>query len=333
MGVGRSGTTAIYALLQQILEDYYPDDVDYVYEPFHWDRQTFNQKFGDVTEEFTYAASISVEGIYHHKKMPILLGSEPIIEKGTTEWLERTLTPSNEKTHYLGKMIRASGRVSLIRKLAPKCKIIFITRNPVDVLNSSKQMFSFYGNEFYESDLERFSKDVKTVFGTDGQSGSSVSADFEAEYAYWYYSNLAFLLYSEKVPANIFTMAYEAYVENPDHVIQQVCDFIGVECKPEFNTFSRIKVGQIKSANSSLTQREYLFVQSKLPEYLHLLEKVKLKTSTSVSKNVNTAQIVAGSPVTVSPPHLNSIHATRLLRLCEIQKEALKKKHSELISS
>ena len=54
MGVGRSGTTAVYSLVQRILEVQYPGETDYVYEPFLWDRDRFNKPYDQIKGKFRH---------------------------------------------------------------------------------------------------------------------------------------------------------------------------------------------------------------------------------------------------------------------------------------
>ena len=73
LGSGRSGTTAIYTLLQEIMLKKH-ESLDFVYEPFLWDKDTFNSKFEEVVDNFKYTGSFSFEGIYNHLKLPMLIG-------------------------------------------------------------------------------------------------------------------------------------------------------------------------------------------------------------------------------------------------------------------
>ncbi|MFW5891039.1 MAG: hypothetical protein ACOCUI_02370, partial [bacterium] len=72
-GVGRSGTTASYNILQKIINDMYGDDIDFVYEPFLWDRDVFNDMYDRVNNNFKYVNSLNQEGIYNHQKLPMFI--------------------------------------------------------------------------------------------------------------------------------------------------------------------------------------------------------------------------------------------------------------------
>ncbi|MCP4213180.1 MAG: sulfotransferase, partial [bacterium] len=157
LGVGRSGTTALYSLLQGVLaeESGGIGNVDCVYEPFLWDRQVFNDFYANVTGKFKYIDSLSVEGLYHHLKLPLFIretrpymdneylrsifaphGIEsPSHGEGTPSHGEGTPshgegTPSHgEERPLLAKLIRGCGRFLLLNELCPQCKFIYIIRN------------------------------------------------------------------------------------------------------------------------------------------------------------------------------------------------------------
>lgn len=318
MGVGRSGTTAVYGLLQHILEASFPSDVDYVYEPFLWDRMAFNKQYKDLTDEFSYAASLSVEGMYHHRRLPILVTEGHVPDQTSKDWLVQTLRPLGGKRCYLGKMIRANGRIRLIREVAPDTKIIFFIRNPLDVLNSAAQLFSFFGSEFHESDLERFKAEVRKHFGRDMPDSTIGSSSIEAEYWYWYFSNQFFLQYAQKNPQDLLSVAYEAYVENRETTVQRICEFVGVDFEPHFAIASREKLGPVQHSHSALTQTEFAFLQQKVSEYGQMLSLVDIVPDAPVSSLIKTTQWSSGSNISRPTRPYNGLHLSRLL----MQKEA-----------
>jgi len=318
LGVGRSGTTAIYSLLQNILESIFPGDVDFVYEPFLWDRKTFNRFYSDVKDEFTLVSSISVEGIYHHKQLPILVNENSIVSEHSKDWLRRTLTPADGKSHYLGKMIRANGRIRLIRELVPTTKIIVLTRNPLDVLNSASQLFSLYGTQFHESDYKRFFAEVQTLFQINSNSIANELSDIDAEFRYWYFSNRVLLEYAKSHPSNFLSISYEAYVENRQELAKRICDFIGVEFNSSFLLAAGRVVGAVKHDTPALTRNEYEYLLSKVDTYKELLNFVDCKPKMPIESFIKTS---SWSEVIVAPensPCFNGFHAGRELRRMEI---------------
>lgn len=313
MGVGRSGTTAIYALLQDILQDAFPDDVDYVYEPFLWERKVFNKPYKNITDEFNYAASVSIEGMYHNKRIPILVGDKYEIDPVSHEWLKETLTARGGKKKYLGKMIRANGRIRLIREIAPGTKIIFIIRNPVDVLNSSSQLFSFFGSEFHESDLSRFAKEVEEQYGRGSEVSKPDPKYLVSEFCYWYFSNLAFLKYARESPTNILSIAYEAFIEDRERVVRQLCDFLGLEFQSDFAEASKKERGPVQHGTTALSEVEFSFLHSKLTIYDSLLESVDLVPNGSLLELVKTSSWNPALEPRLSALPFNSLHAGKVL--------------------
>lgn len=314
MGVGRSGTTAHYALLQHILMNQYPGEVDYVYEPFLWDRKTFNKPYSQITDEFRYAASVSVEGMYHHKQLPMLVGEDSVINQSSKQWLANTLAPTDDKRHYLGKMIRANGRVRLIRELSPNTKIIFLIRNPVDVLNSASQLFSFYGSEFYESDFSRFASEVEERYGRGTELTERGPKQIVAEYSYWYFSNLAFLDYAKENPANILSLSYEAFVEDRERIVQRICDFLGLEFRSDYAVASRKKRGPVQQSVKGLSEAEFAFLHDKLTSYESLLQHVDIAPRQAVGELIRTTECDPTAQPRQSLPEFSSLHAGNELR-------------------
>ena len=282
MGVGRSGTTAIYSLLQEILENNYPADIDYVYEPFLWDRATFNKPYSEAPSKFRYVPSVSVEGMYHHRQIPLLLNEQSNIPPASRQWLKDVLTADYGKKHYLGKMIRANGRVSLIREVSPQTKIIFLIRNPVDVINSASQSFSFYGPEFHTSDFPRFKENVVSCFQEDVNAKFEGSLKVEMEYAYWLYSNRSFLSFAERHPENVLTIAYEAFVEQRDKSVEKICEFLELDYQEGYSQFSKTVVGPVKQNSSVLTFRESEFLFDTLKDYRKFIDQTALRPSKKI---------------------------------------------------
>jgi hypothetical protein len=267
--------------------------------------------------------------------MPMLVSEDSVINQHSLDWLAKTLSPAEEKRHYLGKMIRANGRISLIRKIAPNIKIIFVIRNPVDVLNSVAQMFSFYGSEFYESDFDRFAAEVAFRFGRNIQSGSDDLSGIKTEYAFWYYSNRAFLEFATRNPQNILTIAYEAFVENRSSVVSRICDFVGIDFNPDYSKAAEENLGVVQQNHSALTQAELISLQSKVSVYKGLLEQVSVIPSVPVDMLIRTNQWSEIQHIDRTSQSLNTLDARIQLRdknsqllQKEIQLEDLQMKYS-----
>ena len=325
MGVGRSGTTAIYTFLQRVLEELFPGNVDYVYEPFLWDRKTFDKPRTSISNEFSLVRSISVEGVYHHKKIPMLALNSTGLSMESCSWLSETLTAQDGKVHYLGKMIRGNGRIGLIRELSPCTRIVFVIRNPVDVLNSAVQLFSFFGSEFYESDYERFQSEVVERLNVQRDSESSDQSVIQREFEYWHLSNKAFLDFASQHPENILSFAYEAFVDDRPRLVERICKFLDLEFREDYAEKSANPVGPVRQTANGLTKAEFEFLSRKLTVYNELLGSVQeapLAPTTSLPRIVGWCK---GERRMSSEPFLNAYAASKVLKknIAELERDNL----------
>ena len=156
-GVGRSGTTALYDFLTRYFEHQGITSRSF-YEPFLWrlnDRE-FKQptKFGSTN-------AISVNGMATHCALP-LFSVDTYAPKLFGEFLDKIKKDPNIDIWFC-KCIRASGRLRWFLESQPSLKIVCIFRNPVSVLNSVLERFSFFGDEFHPSDAKRFYDELKAL--------------------------------------------------------------------------------------------------------------------------------------------------------------------------
>ncbi|MCI0471902.1 MAG: sulfotransferase, partial [Candidatus Aminicenantes bacterium] len=156
LGVGRSGTTALYTLLQEIFIDRFGKNTDFIYEPFLWDMQAFNGRYNDVVKNFDSMNSLSVEAMYHHQNLPLFIEDATAFKDNP--YLDKIFHKTSENA--LIKFIRANGRFRLLTEICPEAKYIFITRNPLDVINSVVVRFSLLGSEFHRDDWDRFTREI-----------------------------------------------------------------------------------------------------------------------------------------------------------------------------
>lgn len=247
LGVGRSGTTALYRLLQDILKEKY-DDVDFVYEPFLWDYKKLNDMYENIVEKFNYTDSISIEGSYENKKLPLFIEKNELNNYTNNDYLNCMFKSEN----ILAKFIRANGRINLIKEMFPDAKIILITRNPIDTINSSSELFSYYGSEFFESDYERFKNEVLDIYG---DSISTVSP-IEKEVYYWYYMNkFALESFDEK---SMLKLTHESFIFDKEKTITSILDYLEIK---DINIAKYIdnskKIVGPKTKNINITENEF----------------------------------------------------------------------------
>lgn len=146
MGVGRSGTTALYNLLPEIQEDQHPNDIDYVYEHFLWDRETSNKFYKDVITEFQFVSALSIDRMHHYKTITLILNNTKTAPEQSESWIKANSTAKYGRRHYLEEIIKANGRLPFIKEVSPETNVLFINRNPVDAISSPLSMFSSFCN-------------------------------------------------------------------------------------------------------------------------------------------------------------------------------------------
>lgn len=258
IGIGRSGTTAIYSILQRIIRIQLQKGVEFVYEPFLWDRSVFNKMYTDINDEFDNVSSLSVDAIYNHKKLPLFIDEEHVHKYLNNGFVQSLTEPEVPNNILLAKYIRANGRILLLKQLAPDAKFIFLLRNPLDVINSSINMFSFYGGELFSSDYSRFRRQVKEIWG---ENAASHKLRDVSECDYWFYMNRFVVDRYDDNDSNILPVFYENYIQNRGAELLRICEFMNVKFDQSYVAESERKIGPSNSF-SNLTKRGY---QSLLP--------------------------------------------------------------------
>jgi len=251
-GVGRSGTTTLYNIIQTMLLSHFGEDVDFYYEPFLWSPDVFNKNARDITDEFSYMSSVSIDGVYANKRLPLLSIEDPEscflnLDENIQNYLKRICIKSRNKSFLFVKVIRANGRVPLFNYLNPEIKNLFVLRNPLDVISSSIGMFSFYGTDFYISDYSRFYDEAVDVYGKFAKE-FPVSSRVEQEAFYWYFSNKVFL---DQMHNSLNTMfiAYDSYVSKKSEVIKSIGKFINIGVPSSTLEEADTKIGPITNGS------------------------------------------------------------------------------------
>ncbi len=266
-GVARSGTTAIYALLQHMMLDRFGEQVSFSYEPFLREKKYFNAPFKDVVDRFNYVESISIEAVQAHLKIPLFV-SEPDPYLGN-QYL-KDVFQKNRQGNVLFKFIRAAGRYLLLKELCPDCLFVFTIRNPVDSVYSAMSKFSYYGGEFHRDDYPRFLDEINRHFGS-SLSVDSFPTRVEKESAFWYYMNkFAFRTFSE-CPEMPLIICYEDYAKRTDYYVQMFCRLLDMDYKPEYHEVSETEVGPI-TREFVISSREREVLGKYMAEYTEMLK-------------------------------------------------------------
>ena len=288
MGTGRSGTTALYSLLQQILAVARPPfeksaaqtlvekNVDYIYEPFLWEKDVFNDNYYDVMEKFRYMDSISVEGVYNHLKLPLFIKESQVENLKKKEYLSMLF--NNNSPHTLIKFIRANGRYHLMNDISPECKYIFIIRNPLDVINSLVVRFSFFGSEFHRDDFKRFIDEVNLLYGYSYEA-DKIQSQVERECLYWYYMNRFALESFAQAKNKPLVIQYEHYITHYEELVGRICDFLGIAHSQKYHQFAK-RQGGSKTNSININQQEFEEISVYMESYKELLKDASIEDYT-----------------------------------------------------
>ena len=250
-GVGRSGTTMMYRLVQQMYLQRLDDNFRSTYEPFIWDRSLTNKLYENVTKIFGKTASLSIEGIYNHLSIPLFLEKASDIKIPDNDFFYHFSNENKNSIPHIAKFIRANGRMSLFRYLNPSAKFILMIRNPVDVLNSVKHKFSFFGDDFYPSDYPRFCHELGDKLIR--QPPEATWATRNAEYVYQ--MNLAAIEFSVS-DKNTLIVEYNKYKAEPSESAAEVCEFLELEFDDSIGSEARTSKGPV-TPSIALSQGEF----------------------------------------------------------------------------
>ena len=272
-GVGRSGTTAIYNTIQSMVLSVY-SKVDFVYEPFLWSPDVFNMKASDITDEFSYTSSLSIDGIYANSRLPLLVSSDPgvlidSLDDNIKSYLDNICIKKDSVDFLITKAIRANGRSVIFDYINPENKKVFVIRNPVDVLNSSLSMFCFYGSDFHRSDYQRFYQEAVSIYGKEAEICPTDST-VQQQAFYWYFSNRKFLEDNANKP-NTFFIVYDDYINNKSDTLNKLAEFMCIHIPEEMLGETDKKVGPV-TANSKLTADDVEQLKFYHEKYIELIE-------------------------------------------------------------
>jgi hypothetical protein len=289
IGIARSGTTALYSLLQNILTDRY-GKVDFFYEPFLWDKDVFNGPYEKVSRYFSTINSVSAKGIFLHQQLPLFITNPSEYQKDA--YIESLFLPEEPDRNILIKFIRANGRLQLLRRISPDARYIFIIRNPLDSVNSILSLFSYYGGEFHHDDYPRFIDGVNQQFGLKIDAASAVHP-VEKEVLYWHYMNLFALRTIREMPDPPLIINYERFAADPDFVVDDICRHLGLPVREEYRIRGRIKEGVV-TQSFTVSDQEFKCIYPFFDEYRRMLDFYGIDHRFSEERIVQKYRIVEG---------------------------------------
>lgn len=323
IGTARSGTTAIYTLLQKIVVDNFPK-VKFYYEPFLWDINELSGLYEEVNEKFNLTSSLSHEGIYNHLKLPLFI-EEPT-EYLKNEYLSGILH-QEENTVKLAKFIRANGRVWLMAKIDPDCKFIFITRNPLDVINSLKDKFSFFGGEFYREDYTRFIHDINKIYNADINLDETLSYQ-EKLLLYWKYMNLFALESLKSIKNDSLLLCQEELSADPAGILKSICHFLQIPLDDKYLAYAVERKSEVTS-EFIISKKELDKVFPFLDAYFNMLKEFNIQHRTGIEDIVK-KYVISAKDIIIPNSHYGK-NALTLAKIASDMSKDLTLSRTEIV--
>ena len=252
-GIGCSGTTMIYSLLQSIYSKLYQDDYYSTYEPFIWDKEKFNLPYEKYIGLFGKINSISIEGIYNHLNTPMFVDKQSSADYKDSAFFRHFSPTQGPGQPHLAKFIRANGRMALLRALNPRARFLLVIRNPVDNINCVKHKFSFFGEDFHPSDFPRFCEQLQQEKKLVLNQKNAGWAQRQAEYCYQMNRVALQFAASDK---NTRVLEYDSFTQNLQAAVLEVCKFLNTPFSDHYVEGLQRPVGPTTTSRA-LSQSEY----------------------------------------------------------------------------
>ena len=140
-----------------------------------------------------------------------------------------TVFPRGAAGAVASKVIRGLGRAMEFRRLRPELKMILVTRNGFDTVNSAATNFSFFGDEFHPTDRYRFWRDVVVPAGLAPGGFAAMSEDELS--VLWWRANLdwATRIMAQSSPETCLLVPYEAFRNDKRAWRDRIAQFLGTE--------------------------------------------------------------------------------------------------------
>lgn len=150
------------------------------------------------------------------------LSNEDINNYGK-KYIDETLWSRKESNFFIDKMPNNFPYIGLIKMILPNAKIIDARRNPLDGCFSCFKQFFAKGQHFtYDlDDIARYYKDYQKIM----------------------------LFWNELYPGSIYTVNYENVINNPEHEVKLIFDYLNLEFEEACMSFYKSK-RPVKTASS-----------------------------------------------------------------------------------
>jgi len=270
-GVGRSGTTTLYQILGKGLLAKH-DKARCVYEPYLWNIPEIESTAKTKNLPFN-VEHVGLFNTYVHCNTPLFLSGKHELHDG---WLNRIFQPENPEistspNNVMVKAIRGSGRLESALTRFKNLKVIIITRNVIDTVNSGLGLFSFFGDEFHPSDKTRFVQEVNQLFNAEIDI-NTIKNEIEWSVLWWHYFTEANLRALANFPNRVILVPYEKYLKSKNEVMKTIFDFAGIENsfidQTLFETSAgpRTKVSYLTTQNIQHMYHELIWYSDKIAE-------------------------------------------------------------------
>jgi hypothetical protein len=227
-GVGRSATTLIYRQVGQLLRSG-GRAVNFRYEPYLWDIRSprmKGQSFG--------LTHLSHAGLATHLETPLFLDGpgDPRHDAFLDGLFDAPFDgdPDRRPDASLAKVIRGAGRLRAGLERFTDLRVIACLRNPVDTINSSLGMFSFFGEDFHADDRPRFKAELLTrppVPGIDAAALPEGRRSIEWSAAWVAAFTAEMRAVARDYPSRVHLVCHEALTADPVATLDAIAAFLG----------------------------------------------------------------------------------------------------------
>lgn len=123
--------------------------------------------------------------------------------------------------------VKSLGRLDAILNRYPETKVILVTRNIADTINSNLNLFSFYGDQFHQSDKNRFLQEINKKFDA---NLTLQQLDTETKWAsiWWRYLTISAFNSARRFPDSVFILPYELYIQNKKAWAKKLAAFLNI---------------------------------------------------------------------------------------------------------
>jgi len=217
IGVGRSGTKIFQVITSYMMADQ-RGSLSLFYEPLLWKDYRLQEK--------------DLRGIAVHKSLPLLL-KMPFRLSGRQRKFFAGLG-NLPGVNTVTKFIRMTGRVPLLRECYPKCRLMFIYRDPVGVINSLLNVkFSLLGPPHYESDIRALKDEALQLELISGEHLRMFETfPWGDEALHWYLMNKKAML--DLRGADAFVISYREMLSRKEDFLKALCMFLEVEYREDY---------------------------------------------------------------------------------------------------